>query len=172
MSSRKRAAAADSSAGAEPAAAGGASGCLFEFAVEGDPLPYRVLSWQPPRLVLARGNEVQTWFVAESPAGLWLGHAGSTMLVARRGGARDAAPAAHAPAHDDLSSPMPGRVLEVLVAEGERVAAGARLLVIEAMKMEHPLCAPRASTVVRLRTAKGASVLPGETLIELEESAS
>ena len=76
-----------------------------------------------------------------------------------------------APGHDDLSSPMPGQVLEILVKEGKTVEAGQRLLIIEAMKMENPLRAPQDSVVTKIRVAVGDKVTPGETLIELEAGA-
>jgi biotin carboxyl carrier protein len=57
-----------------------------------------------------------------------------------------------------LVAPMPARVTKVLVAEGDTVAAGATLLVLEAMKMEHAVKAPDAGTVTRLAVAAGDQV--------------
>ena len=77
--------------------------------------------------------------------------------------------AAQAPAgHADLSAPMPGRVLEVAVAVGDKVAAGARLVVLEAMKMEYPIEAPTAGVVRELYCAPGSQVERGATLLLLE----
>jgi acetyl/propionyl-CoA carboxylase alpha subunit len=57
-----------------------------------------------------------------------------------------------------LVAPMPAKVTKVLVAEGDTVAAGATLLVLEAMKMEHAVKAPEAGTVTRLAVAAGDQV--------------
>ncbi|MEE8230814.1 MAG: biotin carboxylase N-terminal domain-containing protein [Qipengyuania citrea] len=57
-----------------------------------------------------------------------------------------------------ILAPMPGKVIAVDVAEGDRVAAGQRLMVLEAMKMEHALAAPFDGTVTELSTATGGQV--------------
>ena len=68
--------------------------------------------------------------------------------------------------HAGLRAPMPGRVVALLVAAGEKVVAGAPLLVLEAMKMEHTLTAPKAGTVVGFRHAAGDQVQDGDELVE------
>jgi len=65
-------------------------------------------------------------------------------------------------------SPMPGRVLKVLVAEGEQVLVGAALVVVEAMKMENELSAARGGTVRRIHVAPGQTVESGALLVEIE----
>ena len=67
----------------------------------------------------------------------------------------------------DASAPLPGNVVEVLVAEGDSVEAGQALLVMEAMKMETELMANVAGTVKAVHVKKGDRVTPGETLIEI-----
>ncbi|MEX1044291.1 MAG: acetyl-CoA carboxylase biotin carboxyl carrier protein subunit, partial [Acidimicrobiia bacterium] len=64
-----------------------------------------------------------------------------------------------------LHAPMPGRVLTVLVSEGEAVAAGQSLLVMEAMKMEHTLRAPVAGIVESVHAAEGDQVEAEAALI-------
>jgi 3-methylcrotonyl-CoA carboxylase alpha subunit len=66
-------------------------------------------------------------------------------------------------------SPMPGLVKAVLVAAGARVARGAPLAVLEAMKMEHTLAASRDGVVAEVLVAEGAQVQAGAPLIRLEE---
>jgi 3-methylcrotonyl-CoA carboxylase alpha subunit len=53
---------------------------------------------------------------------------------------------------------MPGKVITLDVAEGDTVAAGQRLMVLEAMKMEHALTAPFDGTVTELSASEGAQV--------------
>ena len=67
-----------------------------------------------------------------------------------------------------LEAPMPGTCRDVFVRVGDRVEKGARLVLIEAMKMEHELRAPRAGVVKTVSVKKGEPVAPGSPLIELE----
>ncbi|KRW70373.1 sodium-extruding oxaloacetate decarboxylase subunit alpha [Stutzerimonas nitrititolerans] len=73
-----------------------------------------------------------------------------------------------ASAPGDVSTSMPGNVVDVLVKEGDTVKAGQPLLVSEAMKMETEIQAPIAGTVKAVHVAKGDRVNPGEVLIEIE----
>eukprot|EP00951_Prasinocladus_malaysianus_P047777 scaffold651908_cov43-Prasinocladus_malaysianus.AAC.1 len=54
-----------------------------------------------------------------------------------------------------IVSPMPGKVLRVLVAEGQRVEAGEAVAVVEAMKMEHTLRAAIDGVVAQINCAEG-----------------
>src|SRR5207249_9790645 len=67
-----------------------------------------------------------------------------------------------------LTAPMPGRVVELLVRPGEAVRRGQPLLVVEAMKMEHTIAAPRDGTVAAVNFATGDLVEEGVELIALE----
>jgi len=69
-----------------------------------------------------------------------------------------------------IKAPMHGRVLAVDVAVGDRVAAGQRLAVIEAMKMEHTLRAPFAGTVTEVPVGAGQQVVEGEEIMVIEPS--
>jgi biotin carboxyl carrier protein len=64
---------------------------------------------------------------------------------------------------------MPGLVVRVHVHEGERVARGQVLLVVEAMKMEHTLRAPKDGVVRRLAAEAGKLLEGGAALLEVEE---
>lgn len=63
--------------------------------------------------------------------------------------------------------PMPGKVLEVRVRDGDAVAAGQVLLVIEAMKMRNEVVAPVAGTVAALRARSGGNVTAREVLLRI-----
>jgi biotin carboxyl carrier protein len=67
-----------------------------------------------------------------------------------------------------VKSPMPGRLVKVLVKAGQRVTAGQPVVVVEAMKMENELRAPRAGLVKDVRAAEGAAVESGQDLVTLE----
>ncbi|MFT0180428.1 biotin carboxylase N-terminal domain-containing protein [Pseudomonas benzopyrenica] len=70
-----------------------------------------------------------------------------------------------------LTAPMNASVVAVPVAVGDAVEAGAPLVVLEAMKMEHSIRAPRAGVVAALFCSPGELVAEGTALVELEESA-
>jgi pyruvate carboxylase subunit B len=67
-----------------------------------------------------------------------------------------------------VTTSMPGNIVDVLVKEGDTVAAGQAVLITEAMKMETEIQAPIAGKVTALFVAKGDSVNPDEVLIEIE----
>ena len=82
------------------------------------------------------------------------------------GGTSSKRKAARAPG--DVSTTMPGNIVDVLVKEGDTVKAGQAVLITEAMKMETEVQAPIAGTVKTVLVAKGDRVNPGEVLIEIE----
>jgi 3-methylcrotonyl-CoA carboxylase alpha subunit len=65
---------------------------------------------------------------------------------------------ATSPADGAIIAPMPGKVIAVDVSEGQTVTAGQRLMVLEAMKMEHALTAPFDGTVTELNASEGEQV--------------
>lgn len=70
-----------------------------------------------------------------------------------------------------LRAPMPGLVLRVLVQPGQEVAAGAGLVVLEAMKMENELKAAAGGVVGTVRVQPGAPVEKGQLLVEFQDRA-
>jgi 3-methylcrotonyl-CoA carboxylase alpha subunit len=77
----------------------------------------------------------------------------------------------HADGDDQIRAPMHGKVLALLVAEGDHVEKGQRLAVIEAMKMEHALTARRAGRIAGIAVAAGAQVAEGARLMTIEGEA-
>ncbi|AUZ47030.1 acetyl/propionyl/methylcrotonyl-CoA carboxylase subunit alpha [Pseudomonas orientalis] len=78
-----------------------------------------------------------------------------------------AAEAGHTP-QGGLTAPMNGSIVRVLVDIGQRVEAGAQLVVLEAMKMEHSIRAPETGVVKALFCQEGEMVAEGTALVELE----
>jgi len=82
-----------------------------------------------------------------------------------------------APSHDHrhtgeqsaLTAPMPGTVIRVAVAEGDRVEARQPLVVLEAMKMETPVVSPYEAVVRKIHVSEGDRVAGGTMLVELED---
>jgi len=63
---------------------------------------------------------------------------------------------------------MPGKIIKLLVDVGASVEAGQGLIVVEAMKMQNEVKAPKTGVVTKILTAAGATVAAGETLIVVE----
>ena len=72
--------------------------------------------------------------------------------------AAPAAPAAVTGSGEVVKSPMPGTILKVNVTQGQAVKEGDVLVVLEAMKMENEIMAPKSGTITQVVTSKGASV--------------
>ncbi len=82
---------------------------------------------------------------------------------------RSAAGPAAAAGGNALTSPMQGTIVKVAVAEGERVAEGDLVVVLEAMKMEQPLTAHRAGIVIGLSASAGETVSAGAVIAMIED---
>lgn len=68
----------------------------------------------------------------------------------------------------EVRSPMPGKILQILVTEGAKVEAGQALVLLEAMKMENTLAAEGAARVKKIHVIPGDLVDLGQLLVELE----
>ena len=83
--------------------------------------------------------------------------------------APSAAPAAAAPAGgEQVTSPMPGTILDIRVNPGATVTEGDVLMSLEAMKMENEIMCPRTGTVASINTTKGAAVESGTLLCVIQ----
>lgn len=67
-----------------------------------------------------------------------------------------------------IEAPMPGNIWKIVVGEGDQVKSGDVLLILEAMKMENEIVAPRDGIVASINTTMGASVNTGEKLVVLD----
>ncbi len=118
------------------------------------------------RLALSVDGRTTFWTVAGDATDRFVGRGARSWRVARK--------AAGAPAAGGLGfggpvfSPMPGTVLSVAVARGDEVDAGTALMVLEAMKMEHPIVARAPGVVGQVRVRPGQAVSVGEILAVIE----
>jgi biotin carboxyl carrier protein len=88
--------------------------------------------------------------------------------VAYRLEAGDGPRAAHRPGAGGLEAPMPGKVIAVKKAAGDAVVKGEEILIVEAMKMENAIRAPRDGRVKKVSAKVGDLVAPGAVLVEIE----
>ncbi|MBI1896102.1 MAG: biotin/lipoyl-binding protein [Acidobacteria bacterium] len=70
--------------------------------------------------------------------------------------------------HETVAAPMPGKVVKVLVAEGDEVKRGQGIVIVEAMKMQNEMKSPRPGRVLSLRAVEGATVSAGDVLAVVE----
>jgi acetyl/propionyl-CoA carboxylase alpha subunit len=145
----------------------------------GTNLPF--LRWLLAHPVL-RAGDATTAFLTEYPplsepplrlaTGPWRGGWRLNLPAAAPAPAPDVDDAAHAhtggAGEAALTAPMPGTVVRVAVAAGDRVQPRQHLLVLEAMKMETPLTAPYEATVTAVHVVEGDRVAGGALLVELE----
>ncbi len=105
------------------------------------------------------------------PAGFSMGTAGASSAGGaakkpKRGGGKKAGAAVSG---DAVASPMQGTIVKIAVEEGQQVAEGDVIVVLEAMKMEQPLKAHKAGTVTGLSAEVGATVTNGAVICELKD---
>lgn len=67
-----------------------------------------------------------------------------------------------------LTAPMPGKIVRVLVSQGDEVEAGSGVLVVEAMKMQNEIKSPKKGTIQRILVSGGAAVNAGDVLAIVE----
>lgn len=107
--------------------------------------------------------ELENAPVAAAPAA-----APAPVQEAPKAAAPAAAPAAKpAGAGEKVNSPLPGVIIEVSVKEGQAVKAGQKVAVLEAMKMENEISAPKDGVITAIHVNKGDSILEGAPIVSL-----
>jgi biotin carboxyl carrier protein len=96
------------------------------------------------------------------------GRTATVTVNARRTGRAGADATVGARGEQRITAPMPGRVVRVLVAQGEGVAARQPVVVVEAMKMENELRSPKAGRVKEVAVTAGSSVEAGRVLVVID----
>ena len=131
------------------------------------PIPHISISRdeQPRRIIVELDGVSSFAYVVRSNDQWWIHFQGRIFVVnMHEPGSQDSSLS-----EGSLSAPMPGTILDVLVKAGQRVRKGQTLLVMEAMKMEHRIQAPKAGEVTIVHFEKGDRVDMGQNLVEIIE---
>jgi 3-methylcrotonyl-CoA carboxylase alpha subunit len=126
----------------------------------------RVVSWEPPQLTLEEGSH--RWHARISVDGdrRYVHTSQFSIGLLQKPRFPDKSQAVPA---GGCVAPMPGKVIELRVAEGDTVQAGQLLLIMEAMKMEHSVAAPQGGTVAHVGVAAGDQVDADALLIVVSD---
>jgi acetyl/propionyl-CoA carboxylase alpha subunit len=118
------------------------------------------------RLVVRTQDGTFTALAVRSGGTTYVSYRGRSYRVERAGRSR----AGHSgEANGEARAPMPGQIVEVSVREGETVEVGARLMVLEAMKMQQPIVASVSGKVKSVRVQVGSQVAEGDVLVVVED---
>jgi biotin carboxyl carrier protein len=140
----------------------------WHITLDGSPVDVDAVEIAPNTISILLGGQSFEISVTRSPDGKLKLHAGSHEFTAevvdprawsgRRHGAVEAE------GRQQILAPMPGKVVRLLVKEGDHVEAGQGLLVVEAMKMQNEIRSPKSGTVERILANEGQPVNAGEIL--------
>jgi biotin carboxyl carrier protein len=149
-------------------------GCRVRAEIEGRRYELEVHESGPHRLLIVSEGRVFDCRVDGRPAsGTTIDVVvGTTEYAVALTDPRKLSSAASASSHNDgaarIIASMPGKVVRILVAVGDRVEAGAGIVVVEAMKMQNEMKSPKAGTVVAFDIQAGATVNGGDVLAVIE----
>ncbi|MEO7336633.1 MAG: biotin/lipoyl-containing protein, partial [Caldimonas sp.] len=131
---------------------------------------FELVEQGPDRLDFICDGVLESATFAADAQGLWFHHRGESLRVDDR--TRSPPERASDAASDGIvRASISGRIVAVHVRAGDVVEAGARLVTLEAMKMEHAHPAPCAGTVVSVPVVPGEQVASGRVLVEIEAAA-
>jgi biotin carboxyl carrier protein len=135
--------------------------CLLdvEYSVISSHHLHLVVNGSPVNAYLARDGNIKTVIIRGVP--YTIGDADVLETRARGKKGSQAVP-------QDVTPPMPAVVVRILVAPGDRVKQGDKVIVVSSMKMETTLTAPSDGTVKAVNVAEGDKVMPGQILIDIE----
>lgn len=141
----------------------------YRVVTNGQEYTVRILHSEPGQLMLVVGDKMQRAFWAIDGQRRWVFVDGRTIvLTLALPGSRRSHAADHGGSGEEvLRAPMPGHVRAVQVGEGDTVAKGQTLFILEAMKMEIRIQAPRSGRVKRLDVSAGQPVERDQSLGEI-----
>ena len=145
------------------------SGRFYRVGMEDRSVEVEILLAKDGRLdLLVDGKRLMAYISSDNDK-RWVTINGQTLVLTKSSGSRSRGHGHHHAA-GELTAPMPGQVRAVNVKEGDAVAKGQTLMLIEAMKMEIRIQSPQDGVVKKLFVQQGQTVEREQMLIEIEES--
>ena len=138
----------------------------FELSTAGDAHDVRVISWEAPTLVFEDGTHRRQARVMFAGERVFVHTMDYSVGLTRKPRFPDLFAAVP---EGGCIAPMPGKVIELRIAEGDAVQAGQVLLIMEAMKMEHTVTAPHDGTIAQVTVSAGDQVDADALLVVVEE---
>ena len=123
----------------------------------------------PNEFSILSGNKNMKVFVAESDDHIFV-HIGGKIMQLKKPNMNSigiGGPGAEFGAKDEISTPMPGKIVKILVSEGDKIETGQSLLIVESMKMENEIKSPTDGEVISVNFSDGDLVEPGQIIIKL-----
>lgn len=145
----------------------------FEIEFNGERARVQVIAFAPPRITFSYNGKIFTARVMSEGKKRWV-HIDGATLVLERVEPKSARAQTHGAREGTGSgivvAPMPGQVRGVLVNEGDAVKAGQPLMILEAMKMELKVNAPREGIVAKIFVTQGQSVEREQILADVRNA--
>ena len=145
------------------------SGKTYRATIGDETFDVEILQVKEGKLDVLIDGKRLTAYISSDNAKRWVTINGQTIVLTKSSGTRRGSHAHHQAA-GELTAPMPGQVRAVNAGEGDAVTKGQTLLVLEAMKMEIRVQAPRDGTVTKIFVKQGQTVEREQVLIEIEEN--
>lgn len=142
------------------------SGKSYRLSIDDNSVDVEILQAKDGKLDLLVDGKHVTAYISSDNAKRWVTVNGQTVMLTKSSGTKRRS-AGHDQA-SELAAPMPGLVRAVNVKEGDAVTKGQTLLLLEAMKMEIRVQAPKDTVVKKLLVKQGQTVEREQLLIELE----
>ena len=146
------------------------SGKSYRVSIGDKIVDIEILQAKDGKLDLLIDGKRVTAYVSSENAKHWVTVNGQTFVLTKPAAGTRKSGGGHHHAAGELTAPMPGQVRAVNVVEGDTVTKGQTLLVVEAMKMEIRIQAPRNGTIKKLLVKQGQTVEREQILVEIEES--
>jgi len=143
-------------------------GSKLSATVEGNDFEAEIIGFVGDVLTFAMGGKRERMFAEVDAAHVTLIKGDATLTLARH--ARDGGGDEDADGPGTILSPMPGKILDVKVSDGDMVEKGQPLLIMEAMKMEQTITAPRDGKVTGLGLKAGDQVTGGAVLLTIADT--
>ena len=139
----------------------------WQVVLNGETYSVEVIQQDRQSLTLRFGNRIRTFYTAVEGGKRWVAYDGCTYLV-EKPELRAAHRQVEGGADRTLRAPMPSQVRDVFVRSGDVVEKGATLLLLEAMKMEIRIQAPRSGKITAVPVEVGQAVELDQILAEFE----